>query len=220
MKLCTASSCPSATALAGRPRFCFSSGAQPSVRQQPRPRHTSASWNDLAGPEHAALLVTTVRAAILPVVHHYLPRAAARLLSMCAKAVRFPAGAWPPHHGRAALPRPGQARPGLLRLLPAGGGHRMTCRAGLRGFLRGGTSSQGPLASGVQESSGPSVRAAAAVQKRSGPTVRKKKAVSSVQPSSAELSALGLGESPWEQRIEHEAGPRHARSPSKLRSSR
>ena len=53
----------------------------------------------------------------------------------------FPAGAWPPHHGRAALPRPGQARPGLLshslRLLPAGGGHRMTCRAGLRGFLRG-----------------------------------------------------------------------------------
>ena len=137
MKLCTASSCPSATALAGRPRFCFSSGAQPSVRQQPRPRHTSASWNDLAGPEHAALLVTTVRAALLPVVHHYLPRAAARSLSMCVKAVRFPAGAWPPHHGRAALPRPGQARPGLLRLLPAGGGHRMTCRAGLRGFLRG-----------------------------------------------------------------------------------
>ena len=136
MKLCTASSCPSATALAGRPRFCFSSGAQPSVRQQPRPRHTSASWNDLAGPEHAALLVTTVRAALLP-VHHYLPRAAARLRSMCAKAVRFPAGAWPPHHGRAALPRPGQARPGLLRLLPAGGGHRMTCRAGLRGLLRG-----------------------------------------------------------------------------------
>ena len=125
-----------ASVLAGRPRFCFSSGAQPSVRQQPRPRHTSASWNDLAGPEHAALLVTTVRAALLP-VHHYLPRAAARLLSMCVKAVRFPAGAWPPHHGRAALPRPGQARPGLLRLLPAGGGHRMTCRAGLRGLLRG-----------------------------------------------------------------------------------
>ena len=93
------------------------------------------SWHGLAGPEHAALLVTTVRAALLP-VHHYLPRAAARLLSMCVKAVRFPAGAWPPHHGRAALPRPGQARPGLLRLLPAGGGHRMTCRAGLRGFLR------------------------------------------------------------------------------------
>ena len=38
---------------------------------------------------------------------------------------------------RAALPRPGQAGPGLLRLLPAGGGHRMTCRAGLRGLLRG-----------------------------------------------------------------------------------
>ena len=136
MKLCTASSCPSATALAGRPRFCLSSGAQPSVRQQPRLRHPPI-WHGLAGPEHAALLVTTVRAAILPVVHHYLPRAAARLLSMCAKAVRFPAGAWPPHHGRAALPRPGQARPGLLRLLPAGGGHRMTCRAGLRGLLRG-----------------------------------------------------------------------------------
>ena len=49
----------------------------------------------------------------------------------------------PPYYlyysGRAALPRPGQARPGLLRLLLAGGGHRMTCRAGLRGFLRGGT---------------------------------------------------------------------------------
>ena len=144
MKLCTASSCPSATALAGRPRFCFSSGAQPSVRQQPRLRHPPI-WHGLAGPEHAALLATTVRAALLPVVHHYLPRAAARLLSMCAKAVRFPAGAWPPHHGRAALPRPGQARPGLLRLLPAGGGHRMG-PAGRRpeplrgaGFLRGGT---------------------------------------------------------------------------------
>ena len=135
MKLCTASSCPSATALAGRPRFCFSSGAQPSVRQQPRLRHPPI-WHGLAGPEHAALLVTTVRAALLP-VHHYLPRAAARLLSVCVKAVRFPAGAWPPHHGRAALPRPGQAGPGLLRLLPAGGGHRMTCRAGLRGLLRG-----------------------------------------------------------------------------------
>ena len=169
MKLCTASSCPSATALAGRPRFCFSSGAQPSVRQQPRPRHTSASWNDLAGPEHAALLVTTVRAALLPVVHHYLPRAAARLLSVCVKAVRFPAGAWPPHHGRAALPRPGQARPGLLRLLPAGGGHRMTCRAGLRGFLRGarrqqqgpptwGARTQRTFGSGVEACSGPSDR--------------------------------------------------------------
>ena len=168
MKLCTASSCPSATALAGRPRFCFSSGAQPSVRQQPRPRHTSASWNDLAGPEHAALLVTTVRAALLP-VHHYLPRAAARLLSVCVKAVRFPAGAWPPHHGRAALPRPGQARPGLLRLLPAGGGHRMTCRAGLRGFLRGarrqqqgpptwGARTQRTFGSGVEACSGPSDR--------------------------------------------------------------
>ena len=110
-------------------------GAQPSVRQQPRLRHPPI-WHGLAGPEHAALLVTIVRAALLP-VHHYLPRAAARLLSVCVKAVRFPAGAWPPHHGRAALPRPGQARPGLLRLLPAGGGHRMTCRAGLRGFLRG-----------------------------------------------------------------------------------
>ena len=123
-----------ASLLAGRPRF-FSAGSQPSVRQQPRLRHPPI-WHGLAGPEHAALLVTIVRAALLP-VHHYLPRAAARLRSMCAKAVRFPAGAWPPHHGRAALPRPGQARPGLLRLLPAGGGHRMTCRAGLRGFLRG-----------------------------------------------------------------------------------
>ena len=123
-----------ASLLAGRPRF-FSAGSQPSVRQQPRLRHPPI-WHGLAGPEHAALLVTIVRAALLP-VHHYLPRAAARLRSMCAKAVRFPAGAWPPHHGRAALPRPGQARPGLLRLLPAGGGHRMTCRAGLRGLLRG-----------------------------------------------------------------------------------
>ena len=110
MKLCTASSCPSATALAGRPRFCFSSGAQPSVRQQPRPRHTSASWNDLAGPEHAALLVTTVRAAILPVVHHYLPRAAARLLSVCVKAVRFPQA--PGHPITGEQRSPGQARRG------------------------------------------------------------------------------------------------------------
>ena len=205
MKLCTASSCPSATALAGRPRFCFSSGAQPSVRQQPRPRHTSASWNDLAGPEHAALLVTTVRAALLP-VHHYLPRAAARLLSMCAKAVRFPAGAWPPHHGRAALPRPGQARPGLLRLLPAGGGHRMTCRAGLRGFLRGGIQQPRPArlrGARKQRTFGSGCRR---VQKRSGPTVRKKKAVSSVQPPSAELSALGLGESPWGPRYRSASG--------------
>ena len=101
-----------ASLLAGRPRF-FSAGSQPSVRQQPRLRHPPI-WHGLAGPEHAALLVTIVRAALLP-VHHYLPRAAARLLSMCVKAVRFPAGAWPPHHGRAALPRPGTR----LLLLPS-----------------------------------------------------------------------------------------------------
>ena len=144
-----------ASLLAGRPRF-FSAGSQPSVRQQPRLRHPPI-WHGLAGPEHAALLVTIVRAALLP-VHHYLPRAAARLLNVCVKAVRFPAGAWPPHHGRAALPRPGQARPGLLRLLPAGGGHRMTCRAGLRGFLRGGTPAAKARPPGVQERSGPSDR--------------------------------------------------------------
>ena len=79
-----------ASLLAGRPRF-FSAGSQPSVRQQPRLRHPPI-WHGLAGPEHAALLVTIVRAALLP-VHHYLPRAAARLLSVCVKAVRFPAGA-------------------------------------------------------------------------------------------------------------------------------
>ena len=101
-----------ASLLAGRPRF-FSAGSQPSVRQQPRLRHPPI-WHGLAGPEHAALLVTIVRAALLP-VHHYLPRAAARLLSVCVKAVRFPAGAWPPHHGRAALPRPGTR----LLLLPS-----------------------------------------------------------------------------------------------------
>ena len=106
-----------ASLLAGRPRF-FSAGSQPSVRQQPRLRHPPI-WHGLAGPEHAALLVTTVRAALLP-VHHYLPRAAARLLSVCVKAVRFPAGAWPPHHGRAALPRPGTR----LLLLPS---HAAAC---------------------------------------------------------------------------------------------
>ena len=74
------------------------------------------------------------------------------------KSCALPAGAWPPHHGRAALPRPGQARPGLLRLLPAGGGHRMTCRAGLRGFLRGGTLAAKARPPGVQERSGPSDR--------------------------------------------------------------
>ena len=96
-----------ASLLAGRPRF-FSAGSQPSVRQQPRLRHPPI-WHGLAGPEHAALLVTIVRAALLP-VHHYLPRAAARLLSMCAKAVRFPAGAWPPITGEQRSP--GQARRG------------------------------------------------------------------------------------------------------------
>ena len=106
-----------ASLLAGRPRF-FSAGSQPSVRQQPRLRHPPI-WHGLAGPEHAALLVTIVRAALLP-VHHYLPRAAARLLSVCVKAVRFPAGAWPPHHGRAALPRPGTR----LLLLPS---HAAAC---------------------------------------------------------------------------------------------
>jgi len=79
-----------ASLLAGRPRF-FSAGSQPSVRQQPRLQHPPI-WHGLARPEHAALLVTIVRAALLP-VHHYLPRAAARLLSVCVKAVRFPAGA-------------------------------------------------------------------------------------------------------------------------------
>ena len=79
-----------ASLLAGRPRF-FSAGSQPSVRQQPRLQHPPI-WHGLAGPEHAALLVTIVRAALLP-VHHYLPRAAARLLSVCVKAVRYPAGA-------------------------------------------------------------------------------------------------------------------------------
>ena len=95
------------------------------------------------------------------------------------------------HHGRAALPRPGQARPGLLRLLPAGGGHRMTCRAGLRGFLRGGTPAAIKARSpGVQESSGPSVRALPGAKAQRTYGSEKKKAVSSVQPSSAELSAL------------------------------
>ena len=100
--------------------------------------------------------------------------------------------ATPSRESSAPPARPGEAGPSEA---PA---RRRRAPYDLQGRPEGLPSRRNPAAkaSGVQESSGPSVRAGTGVQKRSGPTVRKKKAVSSVQPSSAELSALGLGENP------------------------
>ena len=96
-----------ASLLAERPRF-FSAGSQPSVRQQPRLRHPPI-WHGLAGPEHAALLVTTVRAALLPVHHGPRQGCCLHVRKCCALSRRRLAT--PSRESSAPPARPGEAGP-------------------------------------------------------------------------------------------------------------